>query len=298
VNVTVDYGRVQAAGTGIVLGSAGTVLTNNHVIDGATTISATDVANGRTYSATVVGYDVTDDIAVLHLKGASGLTALRIGKSAALRVGDRVVALGNAGGVGGTPTVASGRVTALNQTINAVDESGGAPEALTGLIETNAPIQAGDSGGPLVNSSGQVIGMTTAGSSAYLASAVDSQAYAIPGNRARTIAAEILGGQASDTVHIGATAFLGVQAGSFPFRFSGAPGVSVAGVVMGTPAERVGLVPGDTIVSINGHGVGSPSELTSLLDTLHPGQSVQLGWQDVFGQSHTARVTLATGPAD
>ena len=157
--------QATAAGTGIVLTSNGEVLTNNHVIDGATSIKVTDIGNGRTYTAKVVGYDATQDVAVIQLQNASGLTTASLGDSSTVQTGDNVVALGNAGGKGGTPSVAAGTVTALNQSITASDEGSGNSEQLTGLIETNADIQPGDSGGSLVNSYGQVIGMDTAASS-------------------------------------------------------------------------------------------------------------------------------------
>ena len=111
------------------LTSSGEILTNNHVIDGATSVKVTDVGNGRTYTASVVGYDKTDDIAVLQLKNASGLTTVSLGDSSQVKSGDKVVALGNAGGKGGTPSVAAGHVTSLNQAITASDEGGGVPSA-------------------------------------------------------------------------------------------------------------------------------------------------------------------------
>ncbi len=156
VTSTLGYQQATAKGTGIVLTSNGEILTNNHVINGATSVSVTDIGNGKTYKATVVGYDESKDIAVLQLTGASGLTVANIGDSSTVGVGDSVVALGNAEGLGGTPSVATGSVTALNQSITASDESSGTSEQLTGLIETNAGIQPGDSGGPLVNEHGQV----------------------------------------------------------------------------------------------------------------------------------------------
>ena len=158
--------NAEAAGTGMVLTSTGEVLTNNHVIDGATSISVTDIGNGKTYTATVVGYDKTKDIAVLQLQNASGLQTVNLGDSSTVTVGQNVVAIGNAEGKGGTPSVVTGSVTALNQSITASDEGSGNSEQLSGLIQTNAPIQPGDSGGPLVNSAGQVVGIDTAASSA------------------------------------------------------------------------------------------------------------------------------------
>ena len=167
VTSTLGYQQATAKGTGIVLTSNGEILTNNHVINGATSVSVTDIGNGKTYKATVVGYDESKDVAVLQLTGASGLTVANIGDSSTVGVGNSVVALGNAEGLGGTPSVATGSVTALDQSITASDESSGTSEQLTGLIETNAGIQPGDSGGPLVNQHGQVVGMDTAASTNY-----------------------------------------------------------------------------------------------------------------------------------
>ena len=168
----------------------------------------------RTYTATVVGYDASHDVAVIQLQGASGLTTANLGNSSTVQVGDNVTALGNAEGKGGTPSVAPGTVTALNQSITASDELSSVSEQLTGLIETNAPIQPGDSGGSLVNAYGQVIGMDTAASSSDQTqgqSSTATQAFAIPINNALSIAHQIESGTTSATVHIGATAFLGVE---------------------------------------------------------------------------------------
>jgi S1-C subfamily serine protease len=164
INTVLGFEGARAAGTGIVLTPDGEVLTNHHVVQGATQISVVNVGNGKTYQASVVGYDDNHDIAVLKLNDASGLQTAKIGDSSTVKVGDDVVGIGNAGGKGGTPSYAAGEVTALNQAITATDESGQNPENLTGLIATDANIQAGDSGGPLANSTGEVIGVDTAGS--------------------------------------------------------------------------------------------------------------------------------------
>ncbi len=145
INTTLGYQQEQAAGTGIVLSSNGVILTNNHVINGATTISVTDIGNKKTYKASVVGYDRTKDIAVLQLQNASGLQTATLGNSSNVSVGQDVVGVGNAGGTGGTPSAAGGTVTALNQSITASDQGDGTSEQLSGLIETNANIQPGDS---------------------------------------------------------------------------------------------------------------------------------------------------------
>ena len=130
---TIDYGQGEAAGTGIVLSSSGEVLTNNHVVEGATSISVTDIGNGKTYNATVVGYDATSDVAVIKLQGASGLQTASLGNSSTVAAGESVVAIGNAGGAGGTPSAAPGTVTSLDQSITASDESSGSAEQLTKL---------------------------------------------------------------------------------------------------------------------------------------------------------------------
>jgi S1-C subfamily serine protease len=151
INVTLGYQSGQAAATGIVLTPSGLVLTNNHVVDGATAISATDVGNGQTYTATVVGYDRSHDMAVIQLNGASGLKTAQLGDSSKVTVGQSVVVIGNAGGTGGTPSAAGGQIVALNQQITAGDQGSSNTEQLSGLVQTNADIQPGDSGGPLVN---------------------------------------------------------------------------------------------------------------------------------------------------
>ncbi|MEW2504721.1 MULTISPECIES: trypsin-like peptidase domain-containing protein [unclassified Amycolatopsis] len=167
VNTELGYQSAAAAGTGIVLTSDGEILTNNHVVEGATSIKVTDIGDGKTYTASVLGYDRSHDIAVIKLNGASGLKTATLGNSSAVAVGDAVVGIGNAGGAGGTPAVAAGKVTALNQSITASDESASSSEQLTGLIQVDADIQSGDSGGPLVNANGQVIGVDTAASQGF-----------------------------------------------------------------------------------------------------------------------------------
>ncbi len=199
INTDLSYEQEQAAGTGMVLTSNGEVLTNNHVIEGATKISVTDIGNGKTYDADVVGYDRTHDIAVLQLQGASGLQTVNTGDSSSVSVGQGVVGIGNAGGAGGTPSYAGGTVTALNQSITASDEGSGAEsEQLTGLIETNANIQPGDSGGPLVDTNGDVLGMDTAASSNFQfsqGSSSSAQGFSIPINEALSIAKQIERGE-------------------------------------------------------------------------------------------------------
>jgi S1-C subfamily serine protease len=184
-------GGLAGAGTGMILSTSGTILTNNHVIDGARTISVRLVSTGRSYSATVVGADPTHDVAVIQIHGVGGLKPIPLGNSSAVAVGDLVVGIGNAGGVGGIPDVVTGTVMALNQTIIATDEGGANPETLTGMIETSAPLQPGDSGGPLLNGSGQVIGLDTAASAGRRFRTSTSEGLAIPINQALAIAHQL-----------------------------------------------------------------------------------------------------------
>jgi S1-C subfamily serine protease len=340
---SLGFQQAEAAGTGQVLTSSGEVLTNNHVIEGATSIKATDIGNGRTYTAKVVGYDASKDVAVIQLQNAHGLRTAALGDSSSVRTGDSVTALGNAGGKGGTPSVANGKVTSLNQSITASDEGSGVnAEQLTGLIETNADIQPGDSGGALVNSYGQVVGMNTAASSgAQFQSASGQaavQAYAIPIDKAESIAKQIENGQGSSTVHIGATAFLGIESGGSSSSGSGSgdsggfgdgsgfggfgqgdgsgfggfgqgdgsgssnggsasSGLTISGTLSGSPADNAGLGEGDTITSVAGQSVSSATDIEQILVKYHPGDKISISWVDQSGQSQTATVTLANGPA-
>jgi S1-C subfamily serine protease len=313
VNSTFSYQSAAGAGTGIVLTSSGEVITNNHVINGATSISVTDLGNGKTYKATVVGYDDTGDVAVLQLQSASGLTTASIGNSSSATVGEPIVAIGNAGGTGGTPTSAGGSITGLNQSVTASDALDGLSERLTGLIGVNANVEPGDSGGPLVNSSGQVLGIDTAGSSGsstfeFSGQSATSEAFAIPINTAISIAKQIESGQGTSTIHVGTTAFLGVEVspsssanggiGSY-FGGSGASttsGATISGVVSGGAASDAGLVAGDVITSFDGQTVATSATLTDLLVPLHPGDKVAVSWTDSSGTSHTATVVLQSGP--
>src|ERR1700694_5167091 len=201
-----------AQGTGIVLTSNGEVITNNHVISGAASVTVQIAGAGPSYTATVVGYDAVDDIAVLQIQGVSGLKTVTTANSSALTVGQPVLAIGNALGAGGTPTVTSGQITALQQTITASDPVGGTSETLTGLIQMNALIQPGDSGGPLVDASGNVIGIDTAGATngRVQINAGSTTGYAIPINAALSIAQQIESGGGAN-ITVGTRAILGVQ---------------------------------------------------------------------------------------
>ncbi|MGZ4728708.1 MAG: S1C family serine protease [Acidimicrobiales bacterium] len=296
-----------AAGTGMVLTDTGEILTNNHVVEGASQIVVTVVSTGKEYKASIVGTDAADDVAVLQLKSASGLTTIPLGDSDKVEVADAVAAIGNAGGAGGQPAVAIGQVVALHQQITAGDAHSTDTETLTDMIQVDADVVAGDSGGPLASSDGKVIGMDTAaaGSNGRFRTSV-SQAFAIPINRALSIAEQIVahgsvsgssgsGSSGSGSSSSGSSSgsstsgrgFLGVQVQTDP-----AGGAEVVGVVSGSAADEAGLQAGDVIVGIDGSSVDSADQLTSALTSTRSGDQVELTWQATDGQSYQATVQL------
>jgi S1-C subfamily serine protease len=282
-----------AAATGMVLTSSGEVMTNNHVIRGATEIRVRIPATGRIYGARVLGYSVSADVALLKLTGASDLDTVSIGNSSTVRVGDDVTAVGNAGGTG-TLATKEGEITDVGRTIT-VGDSPGTSARLTHLLETDAGLRPGDSGGPLLDGAGRVIGMSAAASIELGNRSTGSDGYAIPVNRATAIARQIERGDSSVSVHIGATPFLGVSIARAR-SFGAAGGVVVAGVESGSPAARAGLGAGDVIVSFNGNPVRTYSKLVSRLLRWHPGDTARIAWMDELGSRETATVTLTSGP--
>ncbi|NYJ74289.1 trypsin-like peptidase domain-containing protein [Allobranchiibius huperziae] len=293
IDTVLGYQDASAAGTGMVLTSTGEVLTNNHVVDGATSIKVTVVSTGASYTAKVVGTDPTQDVAVLQLQGAAGLKTVKT-SSATVGTSEQVVGVGNAGGAGGTPSASTGQVTTTNATITASDEDGSSAETLHGLIQINADIQAGDSGGPLYDAAGRVIGIDTAVQVTTVEST--TKGYAIPIGSALRIAAQIESGTTSSTVHQGYPAFLGISLSSDPTYST--TGAIVEQVLTNTGAAHVGLSAGDVITAIGAHQVTDPTSLQSILATYRPGQHVKITWTDQEGQSQSATVVLSAGPAN
>jgi S1-C subfamily serine protease len=281
------------AGTGMVLTPSGLVLTNSHVIEGATRIAVQIAGTGPTHAAHVVGYDTTHDVAVIQIEDVSGLATITVGDPSTLRVGDRVVAVGNALGASGPHAVSAGSIDALNRTITAGNVTGSA-ETLHGLIQVDATLRPGDSGGPLVNGAGQVIGMNTASSVGRRRSVGPNVGFAIPIDDAMAIARQIQAGERSATVHIGDRAILGVritQTAGF-----GADGVRVAAVDGDGPAAGAGIRSGDLITAVDGTTVSSVDDLTAALDRHSPGDRVRVGWTTTTGAARAATVQLAVGP--
>ena len=295
-------GTGQAAGTGMVISSTGEVLTNNHVIADASTVRVEMVSTGDTHTAKVLGYDVKDDVALLKIDNVSNLSTVSFADAAKVAVGDPVVALGNAGGKGGDPTVTSGSVTATNQKVTAGDQGTGDSETLVGMLEISAPIEPGDSGGPLVNSKGQVVGMNTAAATSDGFSGQGSRtAFAIPINRAVRIAEQIRNNQESANVHVGDRGLLGVRVQDLDTQtitctVTVNSGAFVAGSESGSPADSAGLGKCDVIVAVGGKTVASTSDLNAAMFPYHPDDSVKVRWVDESGNSHSANLTLIAGP--
>ncbi len=289
VNIDTKFGYNNAvgAGTGIVIDPNGVVLTNNHVISGATEISAFDVGNGQTYGVDVVGYDRTQDIAVLQLRGAAGLPTAAMGGG--VSVGEPVVALGNAGGAGGTPSAVSGKVVALDQAVSATDTLTGAEERLGGLIQADTPIKPGDSGGPMVNNAGQVIGVNTAASDNYKMSG--GQGFAIPIGRAMGVAGRIRAGAGSNTVHVGPTAFIGLGVTD-----NNGDGARVERVVATGPGAAAGIAPGDIITGVDNVPINGATSMTDVLVPHHPGDTIAVHLRAAVGGDRTVNIALAEGP--
>jgi len=290
-----------AAGTGMLLAASGEVLTNNHVIEGASDIHVQVAGAGPSYTAHVVGYDVSRDVALLQLDHAPSLPTVRLGRSSNVSLGSPVVAIGNALGQGGAPAVTQGVVMGLNQSLTGGDPLGRAG-SLSGLIEGDAPLQEGDSGGPLVNAAGEVIGMNTAAGGLSRHSSQSSVGFAIPIDTVMTVVRQIRSGQRSATVHIGDRAVLGVlvedpSAGGFSGGSNGSGArATVASVQPNSPAASAGLTSGDVITEIGTTTITSGNALSAAMNAFQPGDHVQVGWVDPSGQHHTASVQLIAGP--
>jgi len=287
VTTNLAYENANAAGTGIVLTKTGEVLTNNHVIRGATTITVIVPATGRRYSASVMGYDIADDVALIKMNGAAGLATATRGNSATLKIGAATTAVGNANG-GGKLVITKGRITGLNRTITVNDEQGGRTQ-LSGLIETSARLVPGDSGGPLLNAAGRVIGMDAAGSATFAFETSDG--YAIPINKAITLVKQMEAGNASSLVHIGKTAFIGMNVAD-----ANGGGVAVESVVPNLPAANAGIAKGDVVTALDSTPVSNTDDLRAALFAHHPGDTVTVYFTDAVGNQTQAQITLADGP--
>jgi S1-C subfamily serine protease len=290
--------RPLGAGTGMVLTADGEILTNNHVVEGASSIQVTIPGHGSS-TATVVGVDPTDDVALLQLNSASGLATVTLGDSSTVQVGDPITAIGNAFGRGGPPTSTTGTVAAVHRSITARDPSGNNSERLDDVIQIAADVHPGDSGGAVLNAQGQVVGIITAGPSN---SSGNGTGFAIPINNAIGIVNEIRAGHGSSEILLGERGFMGVAvqavdpAAAAQLGLGDTSGVLVAGVEPGSPAAKVGMTAPAVIRSIDGQAINTTEELGAAIHSKVPGEQIQVTWIDQQGQ-HSATVTLSPGPA-
>jgi S1-C subfamily serine protease len=331
VTATLTYDDETASGTGFVIDArAGLILTNNHVIRDATSVSVTVPATDETYPAGIVGVDVAADVAVLQIRPVAGLPAAPLGNSTSVSAGAQVMSFGNQAGAGGSPAIAAGVITGTDRTIEADDGAAGFSETLHGMLATTARIEPGDSGGPLAGSAGTVVGVDTAAGTGGAATG-----YAIPINTAMAAERQIAGRQPGQGISLGVGGFLGVIVGSGTARSpavqqaqersvaagpASAPnsagciptqadvttpatvapvpaGALVVGVLCGTGAATAGIAPGDVMTTADGHQVQSPDALTTIVAGCRPGTVVPVTWVSRAGRARTARIRLGPAPA-
>jgi len=281
---------VEAAGSGMILTPNGEILTNNHVVAGATSVSVTLFGQTDALPAHVVGTDPNEDLALVQIDSASGLPTVTLGNSSQTQVGDSVLAIGNALALAGGPTVTEGIVSALNRSLTAVNDSG-QTENLTGLIQTDAAINPGNSGGPLVDSQGQVVGMNTAVASSSAGNApTEDIGFAITVDSVKPRLADLRLGGAGSTgsttpqpVPAANSAYIGVTVeGVTPAlqqqdHLTPSSGALVNAVEPGSPAQSAGLQANDVIVEFDQQPIESPDDLTAAIHPLSSGTHVTLG---------------------
>jgi S1-C subfamily serine protease len=276
----------QGAGTGMIITPDGDVLTNAHVVANASDIKVTLSIDNSTHDAVLLGSDPSADVAVIKIQGVSNLKTVTLGRSSGMRVGDNVVAIGNALALPGGPTVTSGIVSAIDRTIDAQNER------LEHLIQTDAAINPGNSGGPLSNAAGEVIGMNTA-----VAGQAQNIGFAIAIDTVKPIAEGLKAGKGV----VKATAFLGVTTVTVTsdiqqrFNLSASKGALVRDVTSGSGADKAGLQAGDVIVKFGNEDISSSDDLSAAVRKHQPGDKVDVTWMR-GNQRQTASVTLGSRP--
>jgi S1-C subfamily serine protease len=283
----------------MLVSSTGEILTNNHVVAQSTSITVTVQGRSQTYKAHLVGVDVSQDIALIQIDSSvSGLPTVTFASSSSVKVGDSVIAIGNALGQGGTPPAHSGQVTALDQTITA-SEGGGQSETLNGMIESDAVIYEGDSGGALVNSSGQVVGMITAGQAQGFRSAASNLGYAIPSNTLLSTVNRIRAHEQAPDLQYGQVGYLGVQVQTLDSSIAAQLGLSISSGALvsatpapGSPASDAGITRYSVITNLGGTTIDSADTLGPAIKAHQPGDQVSVTWVNSSG-THHATVTLA-----
>jgi S1-C subfamily serine protease len=278
---TLGYDGAEAIGTGMVLTSDGTVVTNHHVVEGATKVRATVMSSGRTYTVRVVGTDAKADIAVLRLVGASGLGQVAV-DAGGVTHGEKVTAVGDGNGTVHYLSAAAGTVLAQRQTITTQSSGSATGEQLQGLMEISSDVISGYSGGATYDSDGEVVGMTTAASSGG-----DIVGYAIPVRTVLRVVHDIDNRVQAARYHYAYTAFLGIGL---------TEGTVVREVYDGTPAAAAEIGVGDRITAVGGVPVSTATRLRAAIAAHSPGDLVPVTWTDEAGASGTATIRLARGP--
>lgn len=282
----------QAAGTGIIISKDGYILTNRHVVNGASKAQVV-ASDGTTYNdVQIVGTDPLNDVAYLKIANVNNLTAAELGDSSTTRVGQQVIAIGNALGQYQN-TVSSGIISGKGRPVSASDESGASSETLTDLLQTDAAINSGNSGGPLLNLSGQVIGMNTA-----VASNAEGIGFAIPINATKGTTKMVLEGKGVQHAYLGVQYVTITAAIAKQYNLSSKQGAYVAStnnssaVISGSPADKAGLRDKDIITKINGATLGTDGGMSSLIGEYAPGDTIEVTYLR-NGSEHTTKVTLA-----
>ncbi len=279
------------AGSGFIISDDGYVITNNHVVDGADAITV-KFADGTEEKATLVGTSATHDVAVIKIGNIHGATPLQLADSSTLRVGDDVLAIGNALDLGDSPTVTLGIVSAKGRSIDTQDENG-ASEHLDGLIQTDAAINPGNSGGPLVNASGQVVGINSAG-----VQGANNIGFAIEINSVKDVIDQLK--QGKDTT--ASEPFLGVATVSVSDIDAATRqqdgvtvdnGAVVQQVVAGSAADKAGIKVGDVVVKADGKDVSTSDDLRSALQGKKPGDTMAVV-VNRNGTEQTIQVTVGS----
>ena len=288
------YGAAQqeAAGTGIILSKDGYVMTNHHVVSTATHVQVV-TSDGTTYdNVPVVGSDPLNDVAYLMIPNVSNLTPAELGDSSTVRVGQSVIAIGNALGQYQN-TVSSGIISGKGRPVSASDGTGNSSESLTDLLQTDAAINPGNSGGPLLNYSGQVIGMNTA-----VAANAEGIGFAIPINATKGTTKMVLAGKGVQRAYLGIRYVDITPSVAKQYNLAVTQGAYVtadtsgaAAVAPGSPAEKAGLQDKDIVTRINNEQIGSQGGLSSIIGEYAPGDTVELTY--IRGSAtHSVKITL------
>lgn len=268
--VTIDSvsSSSEAVGTGIIVTSDGEIVTNNHVVEGATSVRVRLRGQTEPIIADVLGTDPSNDLALIKLRNASGLTAATFADPASLAVGDQVVAVGYALALDGDPTVTTGIISALNRTFT-IDEN----TILNGLIQTDTAISSGNSGGPLINMKGEVVGINTAVATSDSNSAANNIGFSIGVKEVVRVVGILREQSADKTGTQRGQGFLGIRLGS---RTDGGSGAVIGEITSGSPAAKAGLRVNDVVLEVNGQTIDGDAALVAIIRDSAPGDKISI----------------------